>query len=148
MVLRTSEFRMKESYFTEDRKGHEDKLGHKGAAPGTTSRHAQRSDGSQSWYLFVIFVTSVQMFLGVSRAQQTNHISQKIAKDTKTKLGHKGAAPGTTSRQAQRSDGSQRWYLFVIFVTFCANAPWCFAGSADEPSFTEDRKGHEDKPWT
>ena len=28
-------------------------------------------------------------------------------------------------------------YLFVIFVTFCANVPWCFAGSAEESSFTE-----------
>ena len=30
------------------------------------------------------------MFLDVSRAQQRNHFSQKIAKDTKTNLGPKG----------------------------------------------------------
>jgi hypothetical protein len=37
------------SYFTEDRKGHEDKPWIQGPAPGTTSRQAQRSDGSQRW---------------------------------------------------------------------------------------------------
>jgi hypothetical protein len=36
--------------------------------------------------------------------------------------------------------------LFAIFVTFCANVPWCFAGASKGSSFTEDRKGHEDKP--
>jgi hypothetical protein len=52
----------------------------------------------------------------------TNHISQKIAKDSKTNLGHKGAALGQPLDRAQRSDGPQG-YLFVIFVTFCADVP-------------------------
>jgi hypothetical protein len=62
--------------------------------------------------------------LGRFVSQQRNCLSQKTAKDTKTKLGHKGAAPGTTPQQ--RSDGSQSLkdgYLFVIFVASCANVP-------------------------
>ena len=38
-------------------------------------------------------------------------------------------------------------YLFVIFVTFCADVSLVFPGLA-EKFFTEDHKGHEDKPWT
>jgi hypothetical protein len=70
---------------------------------------------------------SVQMLLGVSRAQQTNHLSQKIAKDAKTKLGPKGPAPGTTSRQAQRSDGSQRWLSLCDLCDLLLQIPWCLA---------------------
>jgi hypothetical protein len=31
-------------------------------------------------------------------------------------------------------------YLFVIFVTFCADFPWCFACSAEESSSQEIAK--------
>ena len=38
--------------------------------------------------------------------------------------------------------------VLAIFVTFCENLPGVSRPRADESSFTEDRKGHEDKPWT
>jgi hypothetical protein len=66
--------------------------------------------------------------------------SLHMTKDTKTNLGHKGATRGTTSGQAQRPDVSQRWYPFVIFVTFCANVPCCSRARADESAGTAIRE--------
>jgi hypothetical protein len=53
---------------------------------------------------------------------RSNHLSQKIAKDTKTNLDLKGP------RLRQPLDWPNAWmvlkdgHLFVIFVTFCENA--------------------------
>jgi hypothetical protein len=60
-------------------------------------------------YLFVIFATfCANVFWRIRGLEQSNHLSQKIAKEAKAKPWTQRAAPGTTSRQAQGSDGSQK----------------------------------------
>ena len=74
------------------------------------------------------------MFLGLSRAQQRNHLHRRSRRTRRQTLDIKGPAPRTTPGQPSARTVLKYGYLFVIFVTFCANVPWSFAGSAEESS--------------
>jgi hypothetical protein len=52
-----------------------------------------------------------------------------------------GSRVTTTTKKS-----SQRWYLFVIFVTFRENGSSVFPWLSERILFTEERKGREDKP--
>jgi hypothetical protein len=91
------------------------------------------------------------MVLWCSPGSAKESYSQKIAKDAKTNLDAKGHALGQPLDRSSGRMVSPRWYLFVIFVTFCENGSLVFPGSAKE-SYSQkiakdaktnlDAKGH------